>query len=528
MKRIRTGIPGPSHVWKRNPSEGFLDLFPPSTRLRVSHFNSIPGRRRKARPKPEPTSPSGRPFQLALGFEPIQELSGMVWVDDTGAFLQWGERFLQLLKYSPFELQRVSLFQLIHPQDAYDVRVSLQQFLQGKNEMEAIEARFKRRDGWELTLRIQGSRDTRSPGMGAQRVLLIEPQSFGPHRPSPIPASSAVTAPIQCRRDLDLLPEAVFIMRGKRVEFVNKMGLTLLRATDPSEILGHSLQEFLHSSISENDEIDQHILKYQLKKMDGTRIDVECNAAAFQECGKSFVHALVREITPLQIHAKVVRSAREQCEEASREASRHVRKQLRMLINMFRRQAGVAKNPEMKLALAEVRSRVMALAIAHERLNEMGPGKVDLADYLSGLIGDFRESMYLDRSNGPLHQFETSFEPVAVSGDQAISCGLILTELILNALKHAFLPGKVGTIRIQSGALNSLAWIRITNTGRGLPGHQGDTDWEALGSKFVFQQINQLQGVVQLSNGPGGCFEFTFPLPPNRDTRNQETAQSRV
>jgi len=327
-----------------------------------------------------------------------------------------------------------------------------------------------------------------------------------------------------------MLPDAVFLVCEKRITFVNQVGLTLLKAADEADVLGRSLQEFLYPSVSEENPIDDSsVLEYQLHREDGTRIDVECNAAAFHEDGKPFVQALVRDISRHRNTRNGLRSALDKSEATVRESSHRIKNHLQLLISMLKLQAGATENCEVKAALEEIRSRMMAVATAHERLSAgRHSERVDLADYLGRLLGNLRDSLGHDRSDAAFHRFETALQPVSVTGDQAISCGLILTELVMNALKHAFLPGKSGTISVRCDARNGLAWLRVADNGRGLPGNRSDTEWDTLGLKLVLLQAKQVRGNIQVQTGPGACFELCFPLTSAGSGKASEADRSRM
>jgi two-component sensor histidine kinase len=106
--------------------------------------------------------------------------------------------------------------------------------------------------------------------------------------------------------------------------------------------------------------------------------------------------------------------------------------------------------------------------------------------------------------------------------DLAIPCGLIVNELISNALKHAFLNRSSGKINIclqncelDNNLGNDIRVLTIRDNGVGLP---PTVDWQttsSLGLQIVRSLVKQLNGRVVLNLEAGTCFQIIFPLSPS-------------
>jgi len=138
------------------------------------------------------------------------------------------------------------------------------------------------------------------------------------------------------------------------------------------------------------------------------------------------------------------------------------------------------------------------------------PGELDLAPFLEKLVAN------LDSGAPGLHLTCTA-APQRISADRAIPIGLLVNELVTNALKYAYPPETHpagGAIRVRAEReLDSLV-VEVTDDGVGLP-----ADFEigraskSLGMRVVGSLTRQLGGTLALpQTGQGACFRLEVPL----------------
>jgi two-component sensor histidine kinase len=150
--------------------------------------------------------------------------------------------------------------------------------------------------------------------------------------------------------------------------------------------------------------------------------------------------------------------------------------------------------------LRDSQDRIRSMSFIHESLYQTKNfSHIDLADYIDGLSRNLMMSYSL---SGKV-RLDKDLEPVRLSLDQAIPCGLILNELISNALKHAFPGAAAGRIAITLRGEGERVSIGIADDGKGLP-HDFDEERDAnLGLQLVRTLIGQLDGHIERRPGTG-------------------------
>lgn len=188
------------------------------------------------------------------------------------------------------------------------------------------------------------------------------------------------------------------------------------------------------------------------------------------------------------------------------------------LLNMQARSGGSA----LRTALGKAVDRVQSIAAVHESLStHNNAGEVDFGAYLRNLVERLSRSILGD---GRV-RIEVEACSCALSIDQAVSLGIVVNELVTNAVKYAFPSPRTGSIRILFHPTQGGAMLTVGDDGCGLP-----EDFEGagggLGARLVKSFVAQVGGALAIRHQPGATFEITLPAPGQQhDSELESEAQ---
>ena len=173
-------------------------------------------------------------------------------------------------------------------------------------------------------------------------------------------------------------------------------------------------------------------------------------------------------------------------------------------------QVARSRSPEVKAALEAAQSRVHAISSGHRRLR-LGADHdtTNAAEFLESVLEDLRAPD--PAAAGPV--FHTELEPLVIKARDATTIGIVLGELVTNALKHAFPDGRAGRIwvrllRDDAGA----ARLEVEDDGIGLAAEPSGPE-SGLGAMIIRQLANQFGGTAVYGQRPGGGTVVTIALP---------------
>ena len=157
---------------------------------------------------------------------------------------------------------------------------------------------------------------------------------------------------------------------------------------------------------------------------------------------------------------------------------------------------------ETRAQLHDAHHRIMSIATVQQQLQASALGnKIEIGPYLSKLADSLAKSMIGDRR--PVSVAVQADAGTAVSS-QAVSIGLIVTELVINALKHAFPDRHEGAILVKYEVEGAHWRLSVSDDGVGRTDEGAEAARTGLGTSIVESLARQLGGRVELSSGPQG------------------------
>ena len=192
-----------------------------------------------------------------------------------------------------------------------------------------------------------------------------------------------------------------------------------------------------------------------------------------------------------------------------KEIHHRVKNNLQVITSMLKLQSSQVDDPAVQIALQDSQNRVQSMALIHEKLYQSADlGVIDFAGYLESLAN------FLLRSYNPGEKqvcLRVEVQPVGLGIDAAVPCGLIVNELVSNALKHAFPNGNGGEVTIQlSSQENGQVELSIADNGVGLPENVDLENTPSLGLQLVNALVGQLEGSLELRRDQGTQYTLRF------------------
>lgn len=191
-----------------------------------------------------------------------------------------------------------------------------------------------------------------------------------------------------------------------------------------------------------------------------------------------------------------------------KEIHHRVKNNLQIVYSLLRLQYRRVKDQQAAEILLESQNRIKSIALIHEKLYRSEDlANIDLSHYIPNLAKSLFSS-YNIRANAI--SLKTTIESVSLDIDTAIPCGLIINELVSNALKYAFPDEQTGEITIELHAGDRQMTLRVSDNGIGMPDIAEQTKPDSLGLKLVKDLVQQLEGTITMHCKLGTAFEITF------------------
>jgi PAS domain S-box-containing protein len=193
------------------------------------------------------------------------------------------------------------------------------------------------------------------------------------------------------------------------------------------------------------------------------------------------------------------------------EVHHRVKNNLQVISSLIHMQTRRLDDAATRDALEECQTRVLAIALIHEQLYQAKDySQVQFSDYVRNLAGNVFHATGTSRTAVSL---ELAIEQIPLSVDRAIPCGLVVNELITNALKHGFKDGRTGTIRVElrSHGERELS-LTVQDDGVGLPADFDLERVESMGLRLVSTLSEQLDARLVIRGDHGASFQLLFPV----------------
>jgi PAS domain S-box-containing protein len=228
------------------------------------------------------------------------------------------------------------------------------------------------------------------------------------------------------------------------------------------------------------------------------------------------IEAIARDVTDrkqlverLEEGTKALRRSLVEKTALLQEVHHRVKNNLQLICSLLSMQIDCSKGDSYARPLNDAHSRVLSMSLIHEQIYESETlADLNFGEYIEVLSSRLFGVYCIDPARIRL---ELSIEPIRLSADQAIPCGLILNELLSNSLKHGFAGGRAGTIRISLREIaTGTVELEVADDGVGLPEGFRVEHSRSLGLQVVGTLIRQIGAELSVTGEGGAAFRFAW------------------
>lgn len=315
-------------------------------------------------------------------------------------------------------------------------------------------------------------------------------------------------------------PECVKLLEsdGTLID-MNPSGLAMIEVDDIEQVRGQKV----HGIVAPEDRSEfaaltrkvcagsTETLQFRIVGRKGTERWLETHAVPFfDEKGKKTVLlGVTRDITAQKKNEEKLEQGLREKEFLIKEVNHRVKNNLAVLQSLVSMQTRLVKDPIAKGQLENVGNRIRTLSLIHEKLYRTDDvTRIDMQEYIDSLARQIYMSMVIDEDAVKL---ELDIPQVMLHINYVIPCGLIINELLTNALKYAFPLNEKGTVSVSlREEQNKRYRITIKDTGAGLPDDFDIDMTSGLGMKVVQSLVSQIRGDLKINSDSGTEFSIIF------------------
>lgn len=220
------------------------------------------------------------------------------------------------------------------------------------------------------------------------------------------------------------------------------------------------------------------------------------------------ISCLMFDISERKIIERKIRDSLKEKEVLLKEVHHRVKNNLQVISSILNLQSGFIDDEKTIQILKESQTRIKTMSYIHETLYQNSDfSAIDFTEYLETLIINLVQSY--NTSLAEL-KIEKDLDKVELVLDNSIPCGLIVNELVTNAMKYAYLDHDAPVLSVKLKEKNNTIMLSIGDNGVGLPEDFKYEESDSLGIQLVYTLVEQLQGNIEIIREKGTEFLITF------------------
>jgi two-component sensor histidine kinase len=260
------------------------------------------------------------------------------------------------------------------------------------------------------------------------------------------------------------------------------------------------LRSLLNATASGDAEIDAY--EMDLKSEQGTprRLVLNAQRLDYGDAAHRWILLSVADVTDARLAEKQKDDLLREKAVLLQELQHRVANSLQIIASVILQSARKVSSDETRLHLTDAHNRVMSVSAMQQQLAASRLGEVELRSYFTKLCESIGASMIRDHDQLVL---EVKADDSTTEADVSVSLGLIVTELVINCLKHAFPGGRLGKIEVGYRSRGPNWTLSVGDDGVGMPGDRASST-PGLGTSIVEALAKQLSARVQVVNAHPG------------------------
>ncbi len=428
--------------------------------------------------------------------------------DMQGRFVKVNKAWEEILGHSTAELEGRSFMEFVHPDDV-DATIEAVAKLDAHEDVVSFVNRYQCRDGTYRFIEWRSHPSGRHIYAAARDVTdwkrLEEERDL---------ATQEYETIFDSTQDAMFLIEVTddefrFIRSNRTHQQTTGLPLEAIRGRTPSQVVGEeegrAVEENYRRCVAERRPISyEETLTFPggRRTWQTTLTPVSRNGRVGQIVGSA------QDISERKRAEESVQSLLADKELLLREVHHRIKNNMHTMMSLLSLEAQTLREPGAAAALNEARSRMQSMELLYEKLYQLKSYReMSIAEYVPQLVGEIVDVL----PTSTKVQVEIEAEPVVLETRQLQALGIIITELITNAVKHAFTGREKGSIFVSAHRRDGRVTVIVQDDGRGMPLFTENTEERGFGLTLVEALAEQLRGTITMKSVNGIRFELEFP-----------------
>ncbi len=213
------------------------------------------------------------------------------------------------------------------------------------------------------------------------------------------------------------------------------------------------------------------------------------------------VSGIAHNITEKKLIQQNIEQSLKEKEILLKEVHHRVKNNMQVISSILNLQSSYSTDPNTISILKESQNRIKTMAYIHESLYQNKTfTSVNFSEYINTLANNIIQSYSIKENEIKLN---LEIEKINLTLDNSIPAGLIINELLSNAIKHAFLPNTKGEILVSLKTLNKMVYLSVIDTGQGFSSMVDFYNSPSLGLQLVNTLVEQLDGQIKFESKQG-------------------------